>query len=106
MMLDVAKPQPEKGLFIRSNSIANVHDAVANDVLYHLKCWIDSQRNVSKMEDKDNDNEQTEDLTRVLADIDLINLIKNISKENPEEFMTMGEINEEYNRLTYNENLK
>ena len=58
------------------------------------------------MEDKDNDNEQTEDLTRVLADIDLINLIKNISKENPEEFMTMGEINEEYNRLTYNENLK
>ena len=58
------------------------------------------------MEDKDNDNEQTEDLTRVLADIDLINMIKNISKENPEEFMTMGEINEEYNRLTYNENLK
>ena len=49
------------------------------------------------MEDKDNDNEQTEDLTRVLADIDLINMIKNISKENPEEFMTMGEINEEYN---------
>ena len=58
------------------------------------------------MEDKDNDNEQTEDLTRVLGDIDLINMIKNISKENPEEFMTMGEINEEYNRLTYNENLK
>ena len=58
------------------------------------------------MEDKDNDNEQTEDLNRVLADIDLINMIKNISKENPEEFMTMGEINEEYNRLTYNENLK
>ena len=57
------------------------------------------------MEDKDNDIEQTEDLTRILADIDIINMGKNISKENPEEFMTMSEINEEYNRLTNNENL-
>ena len=47
------------------------------------------------MEDKDNDIEQTEDLTRILADIDIINMVKNISKENPEEFMTMSEINEE-----------
>ena len=57
------------------------------------------------MEDKDNDIEQTEDLTRILADIDIINMVKNISKENPEEFMTMSEINEEYNRLMNNENL-
>ena len=57
------------------------------------------------MEDKDNDIEQTEDLTRILADIDIINMVKNISKENPEEFMTMSEINEEYNRLMNNKNL-
>ena len=57
------------------------------------------------MEDKDNDIEQTEDITRILADIDIINVVKNISKENPEEFMTMSEINEEYNRLTNNGNL-
>ena len=57
------------------------------------------------MEDKDNDIEQTEDLTRILADIEIINMVKNISKENPEEFMTMSEINEEYNRLMNNENL-
>ena len=57
------------------------------------------------MEDKDNDIEQMEDLTRILADIDIINMVKNISKENPEEFMTMSEIKEEYNRLTNNENL-
>ena len=35
----------------------------------------------------------------------IINMVKNISKENPEEFMTMSEINEEYNRLMNNENL-
>ena len=57
------------------------------------------------MEDKDNDIEQTEDLTRMLADIDIINMVKNISKENLEEFMNMREINEEYNRLMNNENL-
>ena len=56
------------------------------------------------MEDKD-DIEETEDLTHKLADIDIINMVKNISKENPEEFMTMSEINEEHNRLINNENL-
>ena len=49
------------------------------------------------MEDTDNDIEQTEDLTRILADIDIINnMVKNISKKNPEEF--------DY-RLMNNENL-
>ena len=37
-MLDVAKALPEKVFFIRLNSIPKAHDAVANDVLYHLKC--------------------------------------------------------------------
>ena len=104
-ILDAAKALAEKDFFIRLNSIPNAHDAVADDVLYHLKCWVNTQRNVNKMEDKDNDIEQTEDLTRILADIDIINMVKNISKENPEEFMTMSEIKEEYNRLTNNENL-
>ena len=104
-MLDVAKALPEKGFFIRLNSIPNAHDAVANDVLYHLKCWDNTQRNVSKIKDKDNDIDQTEDLTRILAGIEIINMVKNISKENPEEFMTMSEINEEYNRLMNNEEL-
>ena len=104
-ILDAAKALPEKDFFIRLNSIPNAHDAVADDALYHLKCWVNTQRNVSKMEDKDNDIEQTEDLTRILADIDIINMVKNISKENLEEFMNMREINEEYNRLMNNENL-
>ena len=103
--LGVAKTLPEKGFSIRLYSIPNAHDAVANDVWYHLKCWVNTQRNVSKMEDKDNDIEQAEDFTRILADIEIINMVKNILKENPEEFMTMSEINEEYNRLMNNENL-
>ena len=74
-------------------------------MLYHLKYWVNTQRNVSKMEDKDNDIEQMEDLTCILANIDIINMVKNILKENPEEFMTMSEINEEYNRLMNNKNL-
>ena len=108
-MLDVAKTLPEKGFFIRLNSIPNTHDAVANNVLYHLKCWVrnvrETQRNVSKMEGKDNDIEQMKDLTCILAEIDIINMVKNILKKNPEEIMTMSEINEEYNRLMNNENL-
>ena len=104
-ILDAAKALAEKDFLIRLNSIPNAHDAVADDVLNHLKCWVNTQRNFNKMEDKDNDIEQTGDLTRILADIDIINMVKNISKENPEELMTMNEINGEYNRLINNENL-
>ena len=108
-MLDVAKTLPEKGFFIRLNSIPNTHDAVANNVLYHLKCWVrnvrETQRNVSKMEGKDNDIDQMKDLTCILAEIDIINMVKNILKENLEEIMTMSEINEEYYRLMNNKNL-
>ena len=43
-MLDVAKALPGKGFFIRLNSIPKAHDAVANDVLYHLKCWVNTQK--------------------------------------------------------------
>ena len=35
----------------------------------------------------------------------IINMVKNISKEDPGEFTTMSKISEEYNRLMNSENL-
>ena len=39
-MLAVAKQLNDKSIYMRLNSIPNASDAVANDVVYHLKCWV------------------------------------------------------------------
>ena len=46
-MLTTAKAMNDKGFFMRMNSIPNAADAVANDVVYHLQCWVLSQRKTS-----------------------------------------------------------
>ena len=49
----------------------NAADAIANDVQYDLKCWVQAQRKVFKTH-----NDATpdiEDVYRVLADIEIIN---------------------------------
>ena len=39
-MLQVVKEIECKGSFIRLNTIPNLRDAFANDVIYHQSCWI------------------------------------------------------------------
>ena len=39
-MLDIAKKLSDQDLLIRSYSVPNASDAVANDVQYHLICWV------------------------------------------------------------------
>ena len=45
-MLIVAKELPDQSFYLRMNSIPNPADAVANDVQYHLKCWITAERSL------------------------------------------------------------
>ena len=46
--LDIAKQLPDQTLFIRLNSVPDASDAVANDVQYHLTCWVLAQRDAHK----------------------------------------------------------
>ena len=39
-MLDVASRLTDKSFLLRLNSINASEDAIANDVKYHLKCWV------------------------------------------------------------------
>lgn len=100
-MFNVAKLLPEKGFFLRLNSIPNAKDAVANDVKYHLRCWVEAQRKVKKTESDNSGHD--EDLSRILADIDIINMVDTSIRENSNEFLTMNEINEAYNEFIDNE---
>ena len=47
-MLDVAKFLSNKDFFLRLNTIPLAADAIANDVEYHLKCWVVIQRATSE----------------------------------------------------------
>ena len=50
-MLDTAKKLYEQDLLIRLYSVPNASGVVANDVQYHLICWVHFQRNVSSEND-------------------------------------------------------
>ena len=94
-MLEVASKLSDKGFYLRLNTIPNASDAVANDVTYHLKCWVNAQR---KAEPKCSVQE-TNDFQRVVCDIEFINLIK-YELQNPTGIVIdMNLLNKRYKEL-------
>ena len=80
-MLTIAKNLPGRSFFLRLNSIPDASDAVANHVQYHHTCWVLVQRNIN-----DEENvlvQDTDDVNRVLADIEVINMVQNCLHESP-----------------------
>ena len=64
----------DKSLEIRLNSVSNPADAVANDVMYHLRCYIYLKRDAGK---EDSENIQNlVDTAQIIADIEIINLVE------------------------------
>ena len=45
-MLNVAKVLSNNDFFLRLNTLPLAEDAIANDVEYHLKCWVEVPRKV------------------------------------------------------------
>ena len=45
-MMDVASKLSNKFFSVRLNSMIGPSDAIANDVQYHLRCWIYDQRKI------------------------------------------------------------
>ena len=64
----------DKSLVIRLNCVSNPADAVANDVIYHLRCYINWKREAGK-EDPEN-IQNLVDNAQVIADIEIINLVE------------------------------
>lgn len=96
-MLKISKSLPEKGFFIRMNSIPSA-DAIANDVQYHLKCWVNAQRSIPKSSEEQEKREGVNDVRRVIADIEIIDIVKS-NLENKNELLDLKNINKTYNNL-------
>ena len=95
-MLDVSKRLNDKSFFVRLNSIPDSTDAIANDVQYHHLCWVLIQRSTD--EDK-NLGPENDDVNRVLADIEIVNMVEDHLKSSSDAVLDMKSVNCNYNEL-------
>lgn len=83
------------------NSKPSPADAVANDVQYHLKCWVMAQRSVQK--GAPDHIQVLNEVDWVIADIKIIEFVKLNSSGNSSDVLDMNNINKTYNNLLGND---
>ena len=76
-----------------------VQRMLANDVKYHLNCWVKVQRKVAS---PSVEVQEIEDLSRVLADIEIVNTVDYLVHE-VNTIIDMNSLNNTYNNLLRNE---
>ena len=94
--LEIASQLEDKSLYIRLNSICIASDAVANDVIYHLDCWVKVQR---KVKPKSTDLQEINLVSQVILDIDLLNIIEYALSHPTGIVLDMNMINRRYKDL-------
>ena len=93
-MFEVAKELSDQGFYRRLNSIPDATDAVANDVKYHLRCWVNAQRKLKKSDIQELDN-----IAQVVSDIEITNIVECEINNSEHPVLNMSEINECYKAL-------
>jgi len=101
-MLEVAKQLDDDGFLIRLNTLADPADAVANDVQYHQNCWLYAQREASKTSTED--VAEMEQTSRVISDIEILNIVKCELDSGANSDLNMNNINTTYINLLQDNN--
>ena len=91
-MVDVAKRLSSEDFFLRLNIILLAEDAIANDVEYHLKCWVDILNEKIEIQ-------ELKDVNRVIADIKIVEMVRERVNSN---VIDMNTVNLTYNALLEN----
>ena len=100
-MLNIAKKLSEQDLLVGLYSVANASDAVANDVQYHLICWVQFQRKLAS--ENDDTMQVINNIDRVIADTEIINIVENALRKDVETFLDTKTLNTAYNNLLGNQ---
>ena len=96
-MLQCASKLEDKILHVRLNSVCDPSDGVANDVQYHLKCWIYLQRKTNK---DDNSNvQEINNHAQMTSDIEILNLVEVELKEPSKIVLDMNTVNTTYKNI-------
>ena len=91
-MVDVAKRLSSEDFFLRLNIMLLAEDAIANDVEYHLKCWVDILNEKIEIQ-------ELKDVNRVIADIKIVEMVRERVNSN---VIDMNTVNLTYNALLEN----
>ena len=91
-MVDVAKRLSSEDFFLRLNIMLLAEDAIANDVEYHLKCWVDILNEKIEIQ-------ELKDVNRVIADIKIVEMVRERVNSN---MIDMNTVNLTYNALLEN----
>ena len=82
-------------------SIPNASEVVANDIQYHLICWVHFQRKIAS--ENDDTIQVIDNIDRVIADTEIINIVENALRKDVDTFFDMKTLNTRYNNLLGNE---
>ena len=89
-MIKVAELLPDKSFFIRMNTIPNSREAVANNIKYHLKYWVNTQVDIP-----------TRNVNGVIADLEIVRIVtQNISGDC---ILVMNNLNKTYKTFLKND---
>ena len=72
LMFSVANKVSSKDFFMRLNSIPNPEDGVANDVRYHLPCWVKAKKEAQRIE-RVATTDKEENIGQILSDVEILN---------------------------------
>ena len=91
-MLHVANKLTDKSFFIHLSSNNAADEAIANNVKYHLTCWVLKQREAKL-------TIQYNTITIIISDIEIINIIENELRSPSDATLNMNNINLTYQNL-------
>ena len=106
-MVKVAQQLTDQSLFIKLNSVPDAADAVANDVQYHLTCWVTIPRKASKTSVSEIEIKEIDDVNKVVADIEIVNIVKcAINNSETKAFLDMNSVKSTEEHVNHKRYLK
>ena len=97
-MFSVANEISNKDFFLELNSIPNPEDGVANDVRYHLPCWVKAKKEAQRIE-RVVTTDKEESVGQILSDIEIFNLIECELNDPSKKVLDMNPVNTIYKEL-------
>ena len=98
LMFSVANKISNKDFFLRLNSIPISEDGVANDVRYHLPCWVKAKKETQRIE-RVVTTDKEENIEQILPDIEILNLIECELNNSSKKVLDMNAVNTSYKEL-------
>ena len=83
---------------MRLNSIPNPEDGFANDVHYHLPCWVKAKKEAQRI-GRVATTDKEENIGQILSDIEILNLTERELNDPSKKVLDMNTVNTVYKEL-------